>query len=88
MSPIQPLTHTRYVDLVVRAAVDHGQVLRPFVQIRRRQAVLCGRVLELGEHAERGEWFKVETAVGPIWAESRQVRLCSGDGRCTCEADK
>lgn len=78
------LTHTAYIR-VVAAAAQRGVVLRPTVQVKRRSAVLCGQVVELGEHAEAGDWFKVETQIGRIWVESRQVRMCHGDGRCTCE---
>ena len=78
-----PLTHTALLS----AGRTGGPA--PWVQVRKNHHegpyVMCGRVLELS--GGRGEWFKVETALGVAWYESRNVRLCSGDGRCTCEAE-
>jgi hypothetical protein len=45
---------------------------------------LCGQVIEL--NASEGDWFKVQAGDGCVWAEGKNVRLCSGDGLCTCEA--
>lgn len=77
-----PLTHQAY------SVACSARRPKPWVQVRRRvqgtAVVLCGQVAEL--NANEGEWFKVETWIGPVWAESRNVRMCSGDGRCTCEA--
>ncbi|MDT8997767.1 hypothetical protein RQP53_00595 [Paucibacter sp. APW11] len=59
------------------------------VQIRRKGVTLCGTVAEMVEQFDqsaRGEWFKVDCDLGRVWVESRNVRLCSGDGRCTCES--
>ena len=60
----------------------------PRVQVRKYHPegpfVLCGQVQEV--HEREGHWFKVETPIGPLWVEGRNVRLCTGDGRCTCEA--
>ncbi|WP_201496318.1 hypothetical protein [Rubrivivax sp. A210] len=50
---------------------------------REGPCVLCGQVRELRAGGD-GQWFKVDTDIGPLWAEGRNVRLCSGDGRCTC----
>ena len=47
--------------------------------------MLCGRVIELAGDGTDAEWFKVETSAGPLWAQGRNLRMCSGDGRCTCE---
>jgi hypothetical protein len=47
--------------------------------------VLCGRVARLDEGDDGRDWFKVDTAIGIVWCESANVRLCSGDGRCACE---
>jgi hypothetical protein len=61
-----------------------------WVQVRRRDQagpyVLCGRLIEL--RPGETEWFKVETCCGAVWADGRHVRMCSGDGRCTCEATR
>lgn len=85
-----PLTH--------RGCIAAGQALeragtpdpRPWVQVRRYAHggpyVLCGQVVQLG--GSEAELFKVDTTIdGPLWVESRNVRLCSGDGRCTCEPE-
>jgi hypothetical protein len=76
-----PLTHQAYI------AACGTALPRPWVQVRRRfsgdPVVLCGQVGELGSN--EGDWFKVATCVGELWTESRNVRMCSGDGRCTCE---
>lgn len=84
------LSHLAYVhawlsrqrEVPVPAAVEPVPV---FVQVKRRGEVLCGRVVECYEWAENGQWFKVATAVGVVSVESRNVRLCSGDGRCSCD---
>lgn len=78
-----PLTHSAYI-----AASMHCKTA-PRVQVRKHHpegpVVLCAVVLEL--HDREGEWFKVNTQIGPLWVEPRNVRMCSGDGRCTCEAE-
>lgn len=88
----EPLTHRAYLDACAAQAAAGRPPLRPWVQVRKRlggtPAVLCGRVVELDAGTSDGEWFKVETDVDPLWIESRNVRLCSGDGRCTCEAEE
>ncbi|CAN5343977.1 hypothetical protein BH11PSE9_BH11PSE9_21060 [soil metagenome] len=83
----RPLTHMAYLNACPTGAQRRDSRQRPWVQLRksygRERLVLCGQVLKLD--AERGEWFRVETNDGPLWVESRNVRLCSGDGRCSCE---
>lgn len=82
----RPLTHEAYSRHCTTVAVRERRVPVVHVQIRRRGATLCGQVVELGEFASDGQWFKVNTPdLGDVWAEHRQVRLCSGDGRCTCD---
>ncbi len=79
--PAQVLTQRDYIQACMRSGP------RPWVQLLRRQRgeslVLCGQVAELNIHT--GEWFKVETTLGVLWARGQDLRLCSGDGRCTCE---
>lgn len=76
-----PLTHAAYF-----AASSCGEPA-PRVQVRKSYpdgpCVFCAEVREL--HDRNGQWFKLDTIVGTLWAECRNVRLCSGDGRCTCE---
>ena len=78
----------------VRAASEQraqrpGHQPRIHVQVRRFDPqgpyVLCGRLVEMAEH--NGELFAVETAIGRQWVTGKNVRLCSGDGRCSCEAE-
>lgn len=79
-----PLTHRAFL-----AASKPGGPL-PRVQVRKyasdgRPGTLCGQVVELS--TGRLDLFKVAWAVGVDWFHGRNVRMCSGDGRCTCEAD-
>lgn len=58
-------------------------IVRPVrVQVRKRGAVLCGRVLE----ASPGDWFKVDSYLGQLWFAGENVRLCGGNG-CSCEGE-
>lgn len=83
-----PLTHRAYTGHFVTQALDTGRTPVVHVQIRRKGVTLCGTVAEMVERfdEDRREWFKVDCALGRVWAESKNVRLCSGDGKCTCEA--
>ena len=82
-----PLTHRHCIAAGFKRPTGGANSARPWVQVKRYHPqgsyVLCGQVVELRENGE--EWFKVETDIGPVWASSRNVRMCSGDGRCTCE---
>jgi len=55
------------------------------VQVKFGGLVLCGQVRECYRLREAGDCFKVSTAIGQVNVTARNVRLCSGDGRCTCE---
>jgi len=76
-----PLTHCAYI-----AASKSGEPA-PRVQVRKYHPegpyVLCAEVIQLLDY--NGERFKLNTPIGPLYADGRNVRLCSGDGRCTCE---
>jgi hypothetical protein len=83
-----PLTHRTCLEAAGNLAQPQcATAPRLWVQVRRAHAggpiVLCGQLTELQERD--GEWFGVETAIGHLWATGQHVRLCSGDGRCTCE---
>jgi hypothetical protein len=82
-----PLTHRAYTGHYVSQALETGRTPVVHVQIRRRGVVLCGTVAEMVDLFDQSgrEWFKVDCQLGRVWVESRNVRLCSGDGRCTCE---
>lgn len=65
----------------------HGRRVQPHVQIRiydkSGPVTLCGRLVEVAEgEAAR---FKVDTDLGAYWVQGRNARMCSGDGRCSCE---
>lgn len=83
----RPLTHRECIAVGNRVVAQHGKDARPWVQVRKHHKegpyVLCGRVVELGGNG--AEWFQVDTCIGPMWVEGQNVRLCSGDGRCSCE---
>ena len=76
-----PLTHSAYIAAC--NTVKH----RPFVQVRKRfregPVMLCGQVLELDGSGL--DLFKVGTEFGTLWASGKNLRMCSGDGRCICE---
>lgn len=81
------LTHFAYSTACARHSLATRQTVRLRVQVKKQGAVLCGQVVECCEYSHAGEWFKVDTVqLGRISVESRNVRLCSGDGRCVCEA--
>lgn len=83
----RPITHRDCLDAGRQMAPGQAAPPRPWVQVRKYHRegayVLCGQVAELS--GNDAEWFKVETCAGPVWAEGRNLRMCSGDGRCTCE---
>lgn len=81
---VERFSHHAYSAFCTRVGLSERRIPVVRVQVMRHRVVLCGRVLELAS-SDRGEWFKVETAIGHFWVESRHVRLCSGDGRCACE---
>lgn len=78
-----PLTHLKYSRHCSRIVLEHRVVPVVTVQVMHKRAVLCGKVLKLAEFSETGDWFHVDTQIGPVWAESRNVRLCA-DEQCTC----
>jgi hypothetical protein len=85
----RPLTHRDCMARMPQAAGRAGSA-GPWVQVRRFNAggafVLCGQVVELNNDSDTGaEWFRVNTCAGPLWAQGKALRMCSGDGRCTCE---
>lgn len=84
----RPVTHRDCLAAGRQAHAGGASAGRPWVQVRRYHPegafVLCGQVIELSE--DGAEWFKVDTIVGQVWARGQSLRMCSGDGRCTCEA--
>lgn len=85
--PAVPLTHRQCLAAGFQRAAEGHKSARPWVQVQLYHPLgyqrYCGRVVELREKGE--EWFKVDTDNGTVWAAGRNVRLCSGDGRCSCE---
>jgi hypothetical protein len=78
------LTHYSYSVHCSRIALELRRVAKVFVQIRKQGATLCGQVVSC-EDFDGKEFFKVETQRGQEWAPASSTRLCSFDGRCTCE---
>ena len=82
-----PLTHRDCLAAMPQHA-GRAQRAAPWVQLRKYHpegvVVLCGQVVELRN--DGAEWFKVDTRAGPMWAQGKNLRMCSGDGRCTCAA--
>ena len=78
------LTHFSFSMHCSRVALERQEVAKVFVQFRRQGVVRCGQVVAC-EDFEGAEFFKVATERGQEWARCTSTRLCSGDGRCTCE---
>ena len=85
---LRSLTHSACLVTGSRL-VERGADGRPWVQVRRFHPdgsyVLCGQMAELIVASDGGELFKVNTTDGAVCVTGRNVRLCSGTGRCTCE---
>lgn len=80
------LTLAGYITaaLAQRGGSDHWSPVH--VQVRKQGIVSCATVLDAREGEGGKAFFDVDSQLfGRVWCESRQVRLCSGDGRCTCE---
>ena len=82
-----PLTHCQCIAAGFKQAAGGATGARLWVQVQRHHPQgpypLCAQVVELRENG--AEWFKVDTAIDTFWAKGKSLRLCSGDGRCTCE---
>ncbi len=87
IQPGEPLTLFGYSVHCSRVALERAEVAKVFVQVRKQGVVMCGRVVQC-DRFDSGEFFKVDTQRGHQWFAARQTRLCSGDGRCTCEASR
>jgi hypothetical protein len=85
-----PLTHEQCITTARALEAQTGTKAALRAQVRRHSRegsyVLCARLLELAMAADGGELFKVDTDIGPMWATGRNLRMCSGDGRCTCDS--
>jgi len=86
-----PLTHSSYIAAWAIQRQGAARQSPPHVQIRKRFAgrpeVLCGQVTRLANGDGGKELFEVATAIGSVYVVPENIRLCSGDGRCTCEPD-
>jgi len=80
-----PLSHYAYSVYCSRVALERQEVAKVFVQFRRKGVTRCGQVIRC-EDFDAVEFFKIATDRGEEWARCSATRLCSGDGRCTCEA--
>lgn len=81
-----PFSHRQYTGHVVTKGLLLGQVPIVHVQIKRKGTTHCGTVAQIVElfNSDGREWFKVDCDLGRVWVEHRNVRLCSGDGYCSC----
>ncbi|PTT89360.1 hypothetical protein DBR42_07920, partial [Pelomonas sp. HMWF004] len=72
--------------LAIRGQADDWRPVH--VQIRKQGVTFCGTVRDAREGGEGGRpFFLIDSdQLGQVWCTGSQVRLCSGDGRCTCEA--
>jgi len=86
------LTHQGYLTACRKRPNGTPQPGATWVQVRKRYPggplVSCGTVAELVHTDDGRELFKVTTQHGDVCVEGRNVRLCSGDGRCTCEPEQ
>lgn len=85
----QPLRSlSQYLTAALQRRAD-GTDWRPVhVQIRKQGVTFCGTVRDARESWDGGRpFFLVDCdQLGPVWCSGNRVLLCSGDGRCTCEA--
>lgn len=83
-APGAVLSHFAYSLYCSRVALDRQEVAKVFVQFRRQGVTRCGQV-DCCEDIEGVEYFRLVTERGREWTRCSAARLCSGDGRCTCE---
>lgn len=81
------LTYREWVGFVVgRDMLGESTMAR--VQFMRRGVKGCGIVVDAAPGDDATDWFQVRANEGgQHWLPAKNVRLCSGDGRCTCEAE-
>jgi hypothetical protein len=86
---IGPLTLPGYITAALAERQRRGsdQWSPVHVQVRKQGVVSCATVRDAREGLDGGgAFFLVDSDhFGQVWCNGRQVRLCSGDGRCTCE---
>lgn len=81
-----PLSYSGFLDFFL-GRVERGNASPVHVQFRKRGEVFCGTVLEAAPGQGDTDWIRVDSSVHRGWVPHKNVRLCSGDGRCRCEAD-
>lgn len=82
------LTHFSYSLHCSRIALERQEVARVFVQFRRAGGVCCGQVKKCREVDGREFFLIASEEQGDVWRPCNQTRLCSGDGRCSCEVSQ
>lgn len=81
-----PFSHADHAAHVAAVALSTHEVRPVFVQFRRRGETFCGRILE-AVHLHGREWYRCRSAIDDaVFVQASNVRVCSGDGRCHCEA--
>lgn len=79
-------SYAAYTAFVLDVYEHTGRVPPVRVQVQKRGVTFCGKVLDASAGRDETDWFKVDCQLGQLWFPHEKVRLCSGDGRCTCEA--
>lgn len=82
--PWGPITFEKLATFVTErhAAGQYGPI---HVQCRVKGEVICG-VVEEAAIGNQTDFIRARTPLGVCWVSAWNVRACSGDGRCTCEA--
>lgn len=82
--PWGPVTFQKLAEFVSdrHAARQFGPI---HAQCRVQGEVICG-VVEEAAIGNQTDFVRLRTAIGVRWVSAWNVRACSGDGRCTCEA--
>lgn len=80
------LTYREWVGFVLGRDML-GESIQAFVQFQRRGIKACGVVVDGAPADGSSDWFQIRSLDGGLcWLPQANVRLCSGDGRCSCEA--
>lgn len=84
--PLRSLAQYLTVALKQRGESDDWRPVH--VQIRKQGVTFCGTVRDARESWDTGRpFFLVDSEqFGQVWCAGSRVLLCSGDGRCSCEA--
>lgn len=89
VSRAEPLTLGGYISAALAQRGESPEWRPVHVQIRKQGATFCGTVRDARESDAGKPFFLVDADyLGQVWCAGSQVRLCSGDGFCVCEAPR